>query len=331
MCLKCAIDLGIPDIFHKHGRSITLSELIKALNINQSKSHYIDRVMRVLVHAKFFSNVLISDEQDDSMGFRLVPANRPFLIRDNDFSMVSFIGASLDSGFTNQCQHGMSRWFQNQDPTPFWTFHGRTFWDHLGMNPELNRMFNESRACDTRLINRIVPGDCKKVFDGLDLMMDVGGGTGYMSRAITNEFPNLKSIVLDLPQVVDGLKGDDKVTFFGGNMFESIPPCDAVFLKWILHNWNDDDCLKILKKCKEAIDASKGEGGKVIIIDMVVGDEEDHKAKETKLLFDMLMMVLFCAKEITEKDWAKLFSDAGFTSYKITPLLGLRSLIEVFP
>lgn len=52
---------------------------------------------------------------------------------------------------------------------------------------------------------------------------------------------------------------------------------------------------------------------------------------ETQLFFDMLMMVLVRGKERDKKEWSQLFLEAGFSNYKITPILGLRSLIEVYP
>jgi hypothetical protein len=86
-----------------------------------------------------------------------------------------------------------------------------------------------------------------------------------------------------------------------------------------------------LKKCKEAI-SSKEKGGKVIIVDVVIDEKKDEKElTETKLLFDMLMMVVAAGKERSVKEWEKLFLEAGFSHYKITPLFGLRSLIEVYP
>lgn len=104
-----------------------------------------------------------------------------------------------------------------------------------------------------------------------------------------------------------------------------------MFWQLILHGWSDEECLKILKKCKEAI-SRKGEGGKVIIIDLVINEKKDeHELTETKLLFDMLMMYVSRGKERTEKEWEDLFLKAGFGRYKITPVLGLRSLIEVYP
>lgn len=84
--------------------------------------------------------------------------------------------------------------------------------------------------------------------------------------------------------------------------------------------------MKILKNCKKAVK------GKLIIIDIVKEiQEKDNEAIETQLFFDMLMMVFFAGKERDEKEWAKLASDAGFSGYKITPILGLRSIIEVYP
>lgn len=98
----------------------------------------------------------------------------------------------------------------------------------------------------------------------------------------------------------------------------------------IFHAFGDQDCVKIMKKCREAIE-SKG-GGKVIIIDIVINEKRDeHELTEAKLFFDMLMMVHVTGSERTEKQWESLFLEAGFSHYKITPIFGLRSLIEVFP
>ena len=89
--------------------------------------------------------------------------------------------------------------------------------------------------------------------------------------------------------------------------------------------------MNILKKCKEAI-ISKGKEGKVIIIDMVMEDKKgDDKSVETQLFFDMLMMVGLTGKERNEKEWAKLIFSVGFSDYKIIPVLGLRSLIVIYP
>ncbi|XP_022899362.1 trans-resveratrol di-O-methyltransferase-like [Olea europaea var. sylvestris] len=133
-----------------------------------------------------------------------------------------------------------------------------------------------------------------------------------------------------IEHVIEGLEGSKNLTYIKGNMFESIPQADAIMLKWILHDWSDEKCVKILKKCKEAI-PSKENGGKVIIIDMIIrNNKEDHQHTETQLFSDLLMMVLFNGKERSEKEWEKLFFDAGYRGYKIAYELGLRSLVKLY-
>ena len=99
----------------------------------------------------------------------------------------------------------------------------------------------------------------------------------------------------------------------------------------VLHALSDEECVNVLKKCREAI-SNKGKEGKVIIIDIVIDEKKDeHEITGTKLFFDMLMMVVVIGRERHEKEWEKLFLEAGFSHYKIKSLLGLRSLIEVYP
>ena len=99
----------------------------------------------------------------------------------------------------------------------------------------------------------------------------------------------------------------------------------------VLHNWGDEDCVKILKRCKEAITFNK-DGGKVVIIDQVTGLESSYENSTTlQLYFDVIMMVECGGTERGEQEWRKMLTGAGFKQYKITPALGLRSIIEVYP
>ncbi|RHN44412.1 Isoflavone 7-O-methyltransferase [Medicago truncatula] len=132
------------------------------------------------------------------------------------------------------------------------------------------------------------------------------------------------------PQVVENLSGSNNLTYVGGDMFTSIPNADAVLLKYILHNWTDKDCTRILKKCKEAV-TNDGKKGKVIIIDMVINEKKDeNQVTQIKLLMDVNMACLN-GKERNEEEWKKLFIEAGFQDYKISPLTGFLSLIEIYP
>ncbi|KAL7143624.1 hypothetical protein ABFS83_08G204800 [Erythranthe nasuta] len=325
--LKSAIHLRIPDIIHNHGKPMKLSELVDSLPIHKSKSHYIHRLMRLLVHFEFFVKIDISDGEEQEKRYWLTPASR-LLLQDAHLTVAPFVLAILDPIFTKPWEY-TSEWLANEHPpSPFETANGgATFWEVAGREARVSNLFNEAMSSDTRLMAHVLANECKHVFDGIESVVDVGGNTGTLAKAILDAFPNMKCIVLDLPHNLVGLEGSNNLTFVGGDMFEAIPSADVVFLKCILHDWNDEDCVRILKKCRDAIS-----GGKVIIIDMVMNIYEgDNKAIEDELFFDMAMMVYQNGKERNEKEWAKLFSDAGFTSYKITPAFGVRSLIEVYP
>lgn len=102
------------------------------------------------------------------------------------------------------------------------------------------------------------------------------------------------------------------------------------FLQWILHDWTDKDCIKILEKCKEAI-TSDEKVGKVILIEIVMNEKkDDHEIAQLKMQMD-INMACVNGKERNEEEWKKIFVEAGFKEYKISPLTELLSLIEVYP
>ncbi|KAG5615448.1 hypothetical protein H5410_015272, partial [Solanum commersonii] len=65
---------------------------------------------------------------------------------------------------------------------------------------------------------------------------------------------------------------------------------------WVLHDWSNEDCIKILKKCKDAI-PSKENGGRVIVIEIVMDQNKDDNSYKTQLFLDILMMVDASGKE----------------------------------
>ncbi|KAK4787259.1 hypothetical protein SAY86_011092 [Trapa natans] len=104
------------------------------------------------------------------------------------------------------------------------------------------------------------------------------------------------------------------------------------YIQWIIHDWNDQESVEILRRCREGL-SQTDKGVKVIIIDIVMEYiKRDVKLVETQLFYDLQMMVLFTGKERSEREWAKLFAEGGFPDYKITPIMNtLQSVIEVYP
>ncbi|KAJ0815024.1 putative trans-resveratrol di-O-methyltransferase [Helianthus annuus] len=295
MSLKCAVRLQIPDIIHRHGSPMLLSDLVQALGLQQERTQSVYRLMRILVHCGFFVKQSVSttgrhDEEEEGEGYLLAPPSQ-LLLKEHPFSLRPYLLAFLDPILTDPW-HDMGKWFQNNDVTPFHTTHGKSLYDLAGQEPELNQSFNEAMAFDSRLVVSVLLKNCGGVFQALDSIVDVGVVLGQLN-----------------------------LTYVAGDIFEAIPNANAVFLK----------CIKILKNCKEAI-PSKESGGKLVILDIVMKvDEGGDELFETQLYFDMLMMSCLTGRQGSEKDWATLFLDGGFTDYKISSVLGFRSLIEVYP
>ncbi|KAH0450612.1 hypothetical protein IEQ34_021304 [Dendrobium chrysotoxum] len=330
MCLKCAIELRIPDAILSQGMPSTISYLLSFLSIPETKSRHLRIMMRLLSRIGIFkSHITPSGEE----AFSLAPVSQLLTTALPDSPCSSpLILLLLDHHLVDPC-HQLSRWFHRSDTstTPFEMAHGKTFWDLTGAQPEFNDLFNKGMTCDSVIVMDVLKLVGREAFNGIGTLVDVGGGTGLTAATLAKEFPGLKCTVFDLPHVVKSAKKIDGIQYVGGDMFLELPHADVALLKWILHDWSDEDCVRILQRCKEAI-PPKEKGGKVIVIDMVVGvGINTQTAVETQLLFDLEMMILLTGKERDENEWHELFVAAGFSNYKITSTIGLRSIIEVYP
>ena len=100
-------------------------------------------------------------------------------------------------------------------------------------------------------------------------------------------------------------------------------------VQWILHDWSDEDCVKILRNCRKAIPAKSG---KVTIVEIVLQPDGNGTFDELGLVFDLLMMAHSPGgKERTELQWKKLLEEGGFPRYKIISIPALPSIIEAYP
>ncbi|KAI4331938.1 hypothetical protein L6164_016885 [Bauhinia variegata] len=128
---------------------------------------------------------------------------------------------------------------------------------------------------------------------------------------IVKSYPHIKCINFDLPHVVADASKYEGVTHVGGDMFQAISKADAVFMKWVMHDWSDENGVKILKKCKEAIPEQTG---KVIIVDFVLKPEGDGIFDDTAFVFDLLMIAHASGgRERTELEWKKILRSSFFS------------------
>ncbi|KAJ4745520.1 O-methyltransferase [Rhynchospora pubera] len=329
MSLICALDLRIADQISSHGQPMTLSQLRSALSIPKSKEPYLRHLMRMLTHFGFIK-VQTSDVIAEAQPiYDLTPMSRLVISKEASLNFVPFIRCHLED-LKDALQKAflcMGDWLKQEDKeTPFDMANNCSLWEMTSQNSRLNESFNSAMVSTTSIFTDAIIKSGGEIFNGIKSLVDVGGGVGAVAKTIATNFPHVECSVL--PHVVRGLPNDGIVKFVSGDMFNHIPLADTVLLKFILHDWSDEACVEILKKCKEAISSTEN-GGKVIIVDAVVGCPIEYE--ETQLLFDMLMLTVHAGAERDEHEWKSLFTKAGFSSYRIVRTVGYISIIEVYP
>ncbi|KAJ4817597.1 O-methyltransferase [Rhynchospora pubera] len=327
MSLRCALKLGIPDTIYNHGQPMTLSQLHSALSLPPSRKPQLYRLMRVLTH---FGFVHAQDASSEAF-YDLTPISRMLTSTKVESSnLLPFARFHLDDFMLKPYLY-MGDWFmQEEKKLPFELAYGGNLWEVAPQYPEISKLFNDAMLSSSCLFTDVIVKNGSDIFKGINSVVDVGGGTGAIAKLIAENFPHVKCAVLDLPHVEDDFQNDGNVKFVPGDMFKYIPSADVVLLKWILHGWSDEDCIKILRRCKEAIPA-KEDGGKVLILEAVVGSTSAKISMEPQLLFDVVMLAGSEGAEREEQEWSKIFTEAGFSSYKIIHTIGFMSIIEVYP
>ncbi|OMO80032.1 O-methyltransferase, family 2 [Corchorus capsularis] len=324
--VKCAIELGIAEAIENHGSPISLSQLSTAIGCEPSRLH---RIMRFLVHYQIFKEECSLGEESSILSYAQTPLSR-LLIKNGEKSMAPFI--LLESSPVMLAPwHSLSARVLATGDSPFEATHGKDVWSYAETNPGHSKLIDEAMACDARWAVPAVIKGCPEVFDGVESLVDVGGGNGTALSILVKAFPWIRGINFDLPHVVDVATKIDGIEYVGGDMFDCVPNADAAFFMWVLHDWDDEECIRILKKCREAIPKEKG---KVIIVEAVLEEANklDDKLDFVRLMLDMVMMAhTNKGKERTLKEWEYVLGEAGFTRINVKPIHAVQSVIEAFP
>ncbi|CBI38723.3 unnamed protein product, partial [Vitis vinifera] len=176
------------------------------------------------------------------------------------------------------------------------------------------------------ITNKIV--ESYKGFGNLKQVVDVGGGLGTTLGIITSKYPSIKAINFDLPHVIQHALPYPGVEHLGGDMFESVPNGEAMFLKWILHDWSDEHCLKLLKNCYKALP----EHGKAIVVEGFLPEIPEGSASVQALCEgDLIMMTQNPGgRERTKQEFLDLAMAAGFAGIRFECLVYNYWIMEFF-
>ncbi|KAF7105200.1 hypothetical protein CFC21_106033 [Triticum aestivum] len=330
--LRAAADLRIPDAIHRRGGVATLSDIATEIGVQPTKLPHFRRLMRALTSLGIFLVGQGPNGEATDVHYKLTPVSR-LLLEDSSCTQSPIVRVLVDPlSLTALCSIG--EWFTDERASALTLFevaHGCTR-EEMTAKKGTRGMFNVGMISDSRLLVETIIKDHCNIFEGVSSLVDAGGAHGATAEAIAKAFPHIKCTVLDLPHGIAGAPTIANVEFVAGDLFEYVPPADVVLLKWVLCLWQDEDAVKVLRRCKEAI-TSRDARGKVIIVDVVIDmgmSQDDVLLRETQVLFDVQMMRVD-GGERDEQQWRKIFLEAGFRDYKITPMLGFRSIIEVYP
>ena len=169
-------------------------------------------------------------------------------------------------------------------------------------------------------------------FTGISSIVDIGGGEGRLLRKILELNPDMRGTVLDMPANIETINQDldnktrvGRYSYVAGNFFDSVPEgADAYLLCGVIHDWDDDRAVTILKNCRRAMAKS----GRVLLVDMVV--PEDDATCFSKLL-DLNMLVMTGGRERTKAEFRTLLDVADYQLTRIVPTMAPQSVIEAVP
>jgi ubiquinone/menaquinone biosynthesis C-methylase UbiE len=191
---------------------------------------------------------------------------------------------------------------------------GRMAFDHADNDPDYAEVFDGAMSSYSGtqaswVLEALQSYDFSKIIH----VCDVGGGQGYMLCQFLDKYPHLKGTVLERPEVISDhsrlwaprMGMGNRCEYVAGNMFEVVPSADAYLMKLILHDWNDDECVQILKNQYQAAKP----GGRVFLVEHVIpGPGTPHFSK----LFDIHMMCWGTGRERTEEEYGALLQKAGW-------------------
>ena len=207
---------------------------------------------------------------------------------------------------------------------------GMPYFDYLASNPETAVTFNEAMASSTEGVARAVA----EVYDfsRASTIVDVGGGTGAFLAGILKVNPHAGGILFDRPNVVGGAHElltsagvADRCEVVAGDFFEMVPSGgDVYILSFIIHDWDDDRSVTILKKCRRAM----ADDARLLLIEQVV--PPGNQASLSKL-YDLHMLVLHGGRERREDEFQALLSASDLQLARIIPTRTPRSVIEARP
>ncbi|QMU75162.1 hypothetical protein GXW83_04690 [Streptacidiphilus sp. PB12-B1b] len=216
----------------------------------------------------------------------------------------------------------------------FEQLYGKGFYDYLDDDPQLTAVFSAAMG------NAAVPAALAGCdLSGLGTVVDVGGGDGGLLGKVLTRHPAARGILVDLPEAVEQARAkltaaglDQRVTVAPGSFFDPLPTGGDVYtLSRVLHNWDDEQAVAILRRVREAVP----DHGRLLVFERLEGRTPDPARAAQAQLIDVLMLVMLDGRDRTEEEYRGLLDAAGFEvrSVRAAPLhsSSTESVLEATP
>ncbi|MHB8589908.1 MAG: methyltransferase [Candidatus Dormibacteraceae bacterium] len=208
--------------------------------------------------------------------------------------------------------------------------YGRPLFDYLADHPDAQATFDAAMSASKGLFARSVAD--KYDFSALRVMVDVGGGNGSVSASILEACPNLEAVIYDQPQVLAAAElylsaagVRDRCRLVPGDFLQSVPQGgDLYVLSHIVHDWDDERALRILRNCRAAMTRD----GAVMLLEAVM---PLHGQPARAAMPDVNMMVMLTGQERTEDEYRSLLGAAGLRLSQVISISERLSLVEARP
>ncbi|WP_338244283.1 methyltransferase [Aurantiacibacter hainanensis] len=213
--------------------------------------------------------------------------------------------------------------------TSFEISFGKPVFDYFNSNPKAAADFADFMGFMTRRIERFIFAHLR--FEPFETVADIGGSNGDLLLGVLENYPGTNGILFDMPEVVAAARPRleasplaERVELVGGSFFERVPAADLYLLKQILHDWNDEECVTILRNIRAAIPIS----GRLAVIDHLLDDLPKPTESQNT---DIAMLIYDSGRERKQSEFEALFAASGFKLDRITPNENGHSVIEAVP
>lgn len=306
---------------HVGEEAVSTVEIAKKIDAHEPS---LFRLMRGLASVGIFA-------EGKARHFTHTPMSR--LLRSDELGSLRDVAAMFTADFASRAWEQLDYSVRTGKPA-FDKMFGTDHWTHFATHPEANDLFNRAMTG----VAASMHDAALEVYDfsRFESMIDVGGGHGHLLATVLRKYPGMRGSVFDQAHVIGGAAPTfagagvaDRAGATAGSFFEKIPSPPAgvkaekaaYVMSHILHDWNDEQCLSILRNIRAACQP----GTTLLVFDAVI---PEGNGPDFGKLLDLNMLVLITGRERTAEEFRSLLRTAGFDVRRVIPTKSSVSIVE---